>query len=81
MWAESRPQEGGRTQLVRRTPAGDPVDLLGDDANVRTAVHEYGGGAWWTYGAHRGPDPVRSGTWSGPTSGSAASTRTASRSR
>ncbi len=57
VWAESRPQEGGRTQLVRRTPAGDPVDLLGDDANVRTAVHEYGGGAWWTYDAHRGPGP------------------------
>ncbi|TCK25274.1 dipeptidyl aminopeptidase/acylaminoacyl peptidase [Pseudonocardia endophytica] len=55
VWAESRPQEGGRTQLVRRVAGGEPVDLLGDDVNVRTAVHEYGGGAWWTHTAHDGP--------------------------
>ncbi|MDQ4115900.1 MAG: S9 family peptidase, partial [Actinomycetota bacterium] len=55
VWAESRPQEGGRTQLVRRASGGDPVELLSGDANVRSAVHEYGGGAWWTHTAHGGP--------------------------
>ncbi|MGN6869695.1 MAG: S9 family peptidase [Solirubrobacteraceae bacterium] len=47
MWAESRPAEGGRTQLVRRTADGAYTDLLADGQNARTAVHEYGGGAWW----------------------------------
>jgi dipeptidyl aminopeptidase/acylaminoacyl peptidase len=47
IWAETRPAEGGRTQLVRRTSDGARVDLLGDGQNARTSVHEYGGGAWW----------------------------------
>jgi dipeptidyl aminopeptidase/acylaminoacyl peptidase len=47
MWAEGRPGEGGRTQLVRRTPDGVTTDLLPDGRNARTAVHEYGGAAWW----------------------------------
>jgi len=63
-WAETRPGEGGRTQLVRCRAAGDqqpdePLDrqldrqdVLPDGWNVRTQVHEYGGGAW----------AVRSGT-------------------
>ena len=46
-WAEDRPAEGGRTQLVRRTPDGAVTDVLPDGRNARTAVHEYGGGAWW----------------------------------
>ncbi|HZW45082.1 MAG TPA: S9 family peptidase [Dermatophilaceae bacterium] len=46
-WSEMRPHEGGRTQIVRRQPGGDPTDVLPADANARTAVHEYGGGAWW----------------------------------
>jgi dipeptidyl aminopeptidase/acylaminoacyl peptidase len=46
-WAESRPEEGGRTQLVRWEPGKGAVDVLPHGANVRTAVHEYGGGAWW----------------------------------
>lgn len=46
-WAEDRPAEGGRTQLVRRTPDGTVTDVLPDGRNARTAVHEYGGGAWW----------------------------------
>jgi dipeptidyl aminopeptidase/acylaminoacyl peptidase len=50
-WAEQRPEEGGRTQLVRRTGDGPPVDLLPAGFNARTAVHEYGGGAWWGHGA------------------------------
>jgi dipeptidyl aminopeptidase/acylaminoacyl peptidase len=47
VWAEGRPAEGGRTQLVRRTPDGTTTDLLPDGRNARTAVHEYGGAAWW----------------------------------
>lgn len=47
VWAEGRPAEGGRTQLVRRRPDGSTQDLLPDGANARTAVHEYGGAAWW----------------------------------
>ena len=45
-WSELRPEEGGRTQLVRRTEDTGPVDVLPNGANARTAVHEYGGGAW-----------------------------------
>jgi dipeptidyl aminopeptidase/acylaminoacyl peptidase len=51
-WSESRPQEGGRTQLVKRGGDGVCADLFPDlDAggtgwNARTKVHEYGGGAW-----------------------------------
>jgi dipeptidyl aminopeptidase/acylaminoacyl peptidase len=47
IWAESRPAEGGRTQLVRRCTDGARIDLLPEGQNARTAVHEYGGGAWW----------------------------------
>jgi dipeptidyl aminopeptidase/acylaminoacyl peptidase len=49
-WSEQRPGEGGRTQLVRRAGDGPPVDLLPAGFNARTAVHEYGGGAWWVAG-------------------------------
>src|SRR4051794_27501934 len=46
-WSELRPHEGGRVKIVRLEPGGEPTDVLPDDANARTAVHEYGGGAWW----------------------------------
>jgi dipeptidyl aminopeptidase/acylaminoacyl peptidase len=46
-WSEMRPEEGGRTQLVRMGADGRRQDALSGDANARTAVHEYGGGAWW----------------------------------
>ena len=46
-WLELRPQEGGRTALVRRGADGTVDDLLPAPWNVRTAVHEYGGGAAW----------------------------------
>ena len=49
-WSESRPAEGGRTQLVRRDADGTTHDLLPADHNARTRVHEYGGGAWWVHG-------------------------------
>ncbi len=47
IWAENRPAEGGRTQLVRRCADGTRTDLLPEGQSARTAVHEYGGGAWW----------------------------------
>ena len=50
IWSEQRPGEGGRTQLVRRVGDGPAVDLLPEGLNARTAVHEYGGGAWWVTG-------------------------------
>ena len=52
-WLESRPQEGGRSVLVRRSPDGNTADLTppvaadgGPVFSVRTRVHEYGGGAY-----------------------------------
>jgi len=47
VWSEGRPAEGGRTQLVRRDADGTTIDLLPEGRNARTAVHEYGGAAWW----------------------------------
>jgi dipeptidyl aminopeptidase/acylaminoacyl peptidase len=47
IWSEGRPDEGGRTQLVRRSRDGETTDLLEEGEDARTAVHEYGGGAWW----------------------------------
>ena len=45
-WDEGRPEEGGRIQLVRRTPDGATTDVLPDGFAARTRVHEYGGGSW-----------------------------------
>ena len=45
-WAEGRPEEGGRVVLMRRAPEGEPETVTPDGFNVRTRVHEYGGGAW-----------------------------------
>ncbi len=65
VWAEGRPHEGGRTQLVRRGRDGVPVDLLPEGSDARTAVHEYGGGAWWVRGGEGdGPGPVWFVEWS-----------------
>ena len=44
-WVETRPAEGGRYVAVRRTPDGSVSDVTPADFNVRTRVHEYGGGA------------------------------------
>ena len=49
-WTESRPHEQGRTALVFRPNGGEPVDVVPPGFNVRTRVHEYGGGAWWRDG-------------------------------
>jgi dipeptidyl aminopeptidase/acylaminoacyl peptidase len=45
-WGEARPDEGGRTAVVRRSPDGATTDALPAPWNARTRVHEYGGGAW-----------------------------------
>jgi dienelactone hydrolase len=53
-WLESRPQEGGRSVIVRRAADGTIADVtppLSPEAgapafNVRSRVHEYGGGAY-----------------------------------
>jgi len=50
-WTESRPQESGRSALVFRPHGGEPVDVVPLDFNVRTRVHEYGGGAWFRHGS------------------------------
>ena len=44
-WIEGRPSEGGRNVLVRRAPGGTIADITPAPFNVRTRVHEYGGGA------------------------------------
>ncbi|HIK15604.1 MAG TPA: S9 family peptidase [Leptolyngbyaceae cyanobacterium M33_DOE_097] len=45
-WTELRPTEKGRNVLVRRTPDGQTLDVTPDPFNVRTRVHEYGGGSY-----------------------------------
>jgi dipeptidyl aminopeptidase/acylaminoacyl peptidase len=44
-WLERRPEEGGRYVLVR-----DGASVTPGETNVRTRVHEYGGGAWLLHG-------------------------------
>ena len=43
-WLEGRAAEAGRTVLVRLDPGARPADVVPRDFNVRTSVHEYGGG-------------------------------------
>ena len=45
-WLEGRPAEGGRTVLLRRDAAGAIDELTPAPFNVRSRVHEYGGGAY-----------------------------------
>ncbi len=45
-WLEGRPAEGGRMVLVRAAADGSTTDLTPDPINVRTGVHEYGGGSY-----------------------------------
>jgi dipeptidyl aminopeptidase/acylaminoacyl peptidase len=48
-WSQTRPDEGGRIQVVRRDADGSVHDVLPPGWNARTRVHEYGGGAWWVH--------------------------------
>ena len=45
-WLETRPQEGGRMVIARRRPDGEINFLTPEPFNVRSRVHEYGGGAY-----------------------------------
>lgn len=45
-WLEGRPLEGGRQVVVHRSTDGRVADLTPPPYNVRTRVHEYGGGAY-----------------------------------
>ncbi|MBT3943020.1 MAG: S9 family peptidase [Chloroflexi bacterium] len=45
-WLEGRPTEGGRSVLVVRRSDGTIEDVTPEGFNVRTTVHEYGGGAY-----------------------------------
>jgi len=49
-WLEGRPGESGRVVLMRLRPGGEPEDAVPADFNVRTRVHEYGGGSYTLYG-------------------------------
>ena len=49
-WLETRPQEQGRSALVLLPQGGEPIDVVPQGFNVRTRVHEYGGGAWFCAG-------------------------------
>jgi dipeptidyl aminopeptidase/acylaminoacyl peptidase len=44
-WVESRPADGGRNVLMR-CRGGDMIDVLQSPYDVRTRVHEYGGGSY-----------------------------------
>ena len=43
-WLEGRPEEGGRQVVVRARRGGGSEEVTPKAANVRTLVHEYGGG-------------------------------------
>lgn len=45
-WIEGRPLEGGRNVLVRWSEADGASDLTPSPFDVRTTVHEYGGGSF-----------------------------------
>jgi dipeptidyl aminopeptidase/acylaminoacyl peptidase len=45
-WLSSRPQESGRSTLMRWVPGSSPEELVSAPWNVRTRIHEYGGGAY-----------------------------------
>src|SRR5260370_22323348 len=45
-WIESRPSEGGRSVIVRRTPDGIVTDVTPPEFNARTTAHENGGGSY-----------------------------------
>ena len=46
-WSETRPAAKGRTVLMRRSADASVREMTPPEANVRSRVHSYGGGAWW----------------------------------
>jgi len=50
-WIESRPTEGGRSVIVRKSPGKEIEDMIPAPFNARTRVHEYGGGAYAVFGS------------------------------
>ncbi len=48
-WLESRPYEKGRCVIVRKNNKGKIKDITPPGFNVRTRVHEYGGGAYTVF--------------------------------
>ncbi len=63
-WVEERPLDGGRGAVVRvrlDEPDAEPADVAHTaEADIRTAVHEYGGGAWLPFAAADGTHLVAS---------------------
>jgi dipeptidyl aminopeptidase/acylaminoacyl peptidase len=54
-WLESRPSDGGRVVCVRASRDGDGWkldDISPPGSNIRSRVHEYGGGAWCLVPGH-----------------------------
>ena len=49
-WVESRPAEKGRNTLMRSEHTGEVSEMLFGPHNVRSRVHEYGGGAFCVQG-------------------------------
>ncbi len=49
-WVETRPNEGGRSVVVRRDAGGDAQDAIPAPYSARTRVHEYGGLCFWASG-------------------------------
>src|SRR5215207_7627722 len=50
-WVESKPLEGGRNALMREAASGERTELTPAPFDVRTRVHEYGGGAFIAFDA------------------------------
>ena len=46
-WTAQRPGDAGKTSLVRRRPDGSMQDVVVPPFDVRSRVHEYGGGAFF----------------------------------
>ena len=49
-WSESRPEEGGRSVLMRARPGKPAEELIRPPYSARTRVHEYGGGEFMIAG-------------------------------
>ena len=45
-WLERRPAEAGRSVIVRADPWSEPTDVTPAGFDVRSLVHEYGGGSY-----------------------------------